>query len=133
MSVWKKVESNAVGKNVKLNILEKALKKMDISLNKNVKELKNGFGSDKCFAALVNSKGKITDVGIDFTDKGGLQVVGDLWCSGLNFRDGGHQELLDTIAHNYQVEHIKAKAKEELWTVTEKKINGKVELELIRY
>lgn len=134
MSIWKKVTSNAVAKDVKLDILEKALANMNLCLNKNIKSLKNSYGHSKCFAAIVNKENnRTTDVGIDFTKDKGLEVVGDLWCSGLSFGDGGHQALLDTIAHHYQVEHIKTKATEELWNVSTKNINGKVEIELVRY
>ena len=134
MSVWKKVTSNAMEKNVKMNILEKALATMGLSLNKEVKMLENGYGKSECFAAIVNSKGVTTNVGISFTKSKGLEIVGDLWGSGLKFGDGGHQQLLDTIAQNYQVEHIKAKAIENLWEVSSvKTVNNKVEVELIRY
>ena len=134
MSIWKKVTSSAVAKDVKLDVLEKALANMNLSLNKNIKTLKNSYGSSKCFAAIVNKENnKTTNVGIDFTKDKGLEVVGDLWCSGLKFGDGGHQALLDTIAHHYQVEHITAVGEQELWQVSRKNVNGKVELELVRY
>lgn len=133
MSVWKKVSSSAVAKDVKLNILEKALAEMNLSLNKNVRILRNGYGSSQCFAAIVNPQGKTTDVGINFTKDNGLEIVGDLWGSGLNYKDGGHQQLLDTIAQHYQVSHITTKATEQLYTVSTKKVNNKIEIELVRY
>lgn len=134
MSVWKKIESKVLDKNVKMELLEKALGNMNISLDKTVHTLSNGYGSDTCSAALINSNGKVTSVGINFTNKGGLEIVGDLWNTGLGV-DGGHQELLNKISQNYQVEHIKAKAIENLWNISATKVreDGKIEIELESY
>lgn len=131
MSVWKKVKSNALGRNVDERILDSALASMGLGLDKTVKSIRNGFGSDTCDAALINKDGKVTSVGIVYNKDRGIELVGDPWGTGLG-KDGGHQGILDSIAQSYQVEHIKAKAVENMWTVESIKTNaeGEIEVEL---
>jgi hypothetical protein len=130
MSVWKKLTSNAVEKNVDERILDSALESLGLGLDKTVKTIRNSFGHDNCYAAITKD-GNVTSVGIDFTENHGLQLVGDPWGTGLA-GDGGHQEILDKISQAYQVEHIKAKALENMWTIESLTTNadGEIELEL---
>ena len=129
MSVWKKVKSNALGKNVDERILDSALVNMGLGLDKSIKSIKNGFGSDTCDAALINKEGKVTSVGLVFNKNHGVELVGDPWGTGLG-KDGGHQGILDSIAQAYQVEHIKTKALENMWTVESVKTNAEGEIEI---
>lgn len=131
MSVWKKVKSDALGRNVDESILDSALASMGLGLDKTVKSIRNGFGSDVCDAALINKDGRVTSVGIVYNKDRGIELVGDPWGTGLG-KDSGHQGILDSIAQSYQVEHIKAKAVENMWTVESIKTNaeGEIEVEL---
>ena len=131
MSVWKKLTSDVLGRNVDEKILETALVSLGLGLDKSVKTVKNSFGRDNCYAAIINKRGEVTSVGIDFTKDHGLVLVGDPWATGLA-KDGGHQEILDYISQAYQVEHIKAKALENMWVVESltTNANGEIEFEL---
>lgn len=135
MSVWKKIESNVLGTNVNEKILEAALKDLGLSLDKSVKNIRNSWGTDTCDAAIVNSQGRVTAMGIRWTAKRGIELVGDTFGGGFGhgIGDKGQETLMNKIAQAYQVRHIKHKMQLNNWNV-ERQVeqNGKVKLVLVQ-
>lgn len=134
MSVWKKIESKNMEKDVNRETLVKALEKMNITLDDTVHTISNSFGSDTCDAALINkSNPSKVSMGVRFTAQGGVELVGDIWGTGLGM-DGGQEGLMDRIAHHYQVEHITDQLSMTNWciesTVTK---DGKTVMEIVQY
>lgn len=134
MSVWKKIESKVMDRDVNKETLTRALEKMNITLDDSIKTISNAFGSDTCDAALINKTNPYkASMGIRYTKNGGVELVGDIWGTGLG-NDGGQEGLLDRIAHNYQVENITEQLSMSNWsiesTVNE---NGKTVMEIVQY
>ena len=134
MSVWKKIESKVMDKNVSKETLAKALEKRNITLDDSIKTISNAFGSDTCDAALINKANPSrVSMGVRFNKNGGVELVGDIWGTGLG-KDKGQEELLDRIAHHYQVENITEQLSMSNWciesTVTE---NGKTVMDIVQY
>lgn len=134
MSVWKKIESKVMDKNVSKETLVRALEKMNITLDDSIKTISNAFGSDTCDAAIINKdRPSKVSMGVRFNAEGGVELVGDIWGTGLG-NDRGQEELLDRIAHHYQVENITEQLSMSDWyiesTVTE---NGKTIMEIVQY
>ena len=134
MSVWKKIESKVMDKNVSRSTLAKALEKMNITLDDSVKTISNAYGSDTCDAALINNANPSrVSLGVKFNAQGGVELVGDIWGTGLG-NDGGQEGLLDRIAHHYQVENITEQLSMSNWCIesTVDK-NGKTIMEVVQY
>jgi hypothetical protein len=132
MSVWKKIESKVLEAGVDRNILELALGDMGISLDNGVKEIKNGFGKDSVDAALVY-RGKVTSMGLRYNKQGGVQLVGDIWGTGLG-TDGKQEGLMDKIAHNYQKRNIVTSLENNGWTIENTQtVNGKTVIEVYQF
>lgn len=102
MSVWKQVKNNALNSNCEMELLEKALERMGVTLDKNVKTVSNAWGHSDCDAALVKD-GVVTALGIKWTEEKGIELVGDPYCSGIA-ADGKHQSVLNQIAQYYVTE-----------------------------
>lgn len=135
MSVWKTVKNDVLGSNVNEKMLEAALKDIGITLDKNVKSIRNTWGTDTCDAALVNSQGKVTSMGIRWTKSKGLELVGDTFnCNfGFGIRDKGQETLMNKIAQAYQVRYVKYQMQMNNWQVeSQTDVNGKVKLVLVQ-
>ena len=134
MSVWKKVESNVLGTNVNEKMLEAALKDLGIGLDKTVKSIRNTWGQDTCDAALTVN-GRTTSMGIRWTAKKGIELVGDTFNCGFGhgIGDKGQETLMNRIAQAYQVRHIKRQMEMNNWQVTQQvEQNGKIKLVVIQ-
>jgi hypothetical protein len=132
MSVWKKIESNVLNKNVNEKMLIAALNDLGIGLDTTVKSIKNSYGSDTCDAALTKN-GRVTSMGIRWTSKKGIELVGDTFnCNfGMGIYDKGQEKLMDKIAQAYQTRHIKRQMQLNNWNVQEHvEQNGKIKLVL---
>ena len=132
MSVWTRVQNKALYEGVDMNILEEALAEMNITLNYNVKEVENAYGSSKVDAALVNKDNEVTSLGIVRNEKGGISLVGDTWLSGI-VGDRQANKLIDLISQSYQKINIKKDLELQGWMVNTVKKEDKIVLECIRY
>lgn len=102
MSVWKSVKNNNMDQNVKMEMLEKGLANMGVTLDYNTKTIKNSYGSETCTAAFVMN-GRVLSLGINQDAKGGISLVGDTWGTGLG-GDGKQEALMNRIAQQYSSE-----------------------------
>lgn len=132
MSVWTRVQNKALYEGVDMNILEEALAEMNITLNYNVKEVENAYGSSKVDAALVNKDNEVTSLGIVRNEKGGISLVGDTWLSGI-VGDRQANKLIDLISQSYQKIKIKKDLELQGWMVNTVKKEDKIVLECIQY
>ena len=135
MSVWKQITSDVLGKNVNEKMLTNALADLGITLDKSVKQIRNSWGSDTCDAALVNSSGRVTSVGIRWTAKKGIELVGDTFnCNfGHGIYDKGQETLMNKIAQAYQVRHVKQRMALNNWMVEEQVTeNGEIKLVFVQ-
>lgn len=132
MSVWTRVQNKALYEGVDMNILEEALAEMNITLNYNVKEVENAYGSSKVDAALVNKDNEVTSLGIVRNEKGGISLVGDTWQSGI-IGDRQANKLIDLISQSYQKIKIKKDLELQGWMVNTVKKEDKIVLECIQY
>ena len=132
MSVWKQIKSEVLKKNVNKKMLESTLKSMGIGLDYSVKNIKNAYGTDTCDAALVKNN-KVTSMGIRFNKQKGIELVGDIWGTGLG-KHLGQEDLMNEIAHNYQVNNVKKQLMYSNWNIeNEVTKNGKTVIELVQY
>ena len=132
MSVWKKIESNVLNKNVNEKMLIAALNDLGIGLDTTVKSIKNSYGSDTCDAALTKN-GRVTSMGIRWTAKKGIELVGDTFnCNfGMGIYDKGQEKLMDKIAQAYQTRHIKRQMQLNNWNCeSTQTVDGKIKLVL---
>lgn len=133
MSVWKQITSDVLGKNVNKKMLSNALADLGIGIDENVKQIRNSWGSDSCDFALTN-KGKVTAVGMRWTAKKGIELVGDTFCCGFDgIGDKGQETLMNRIAQAYQVRHVKQQMALNNWMVEEQVTeNGEIKLVFVQ-
>jgi hypothetical protein len=134
MSVWKQITSDVLGKNVNEKMLENALADLGIGLDKTVKSIRNSWGSDVCDAALTRN-GRVTAMGIRWTAKKGIELVGDTFnCNfGHGIYDKGQETLMNKIAQAYQVRHVKQQMALNNWMVEEQVTeNGEIKLVFVQ-
>ena len=114
------------------DLFSKSFKEFDITLDHSVKTIQNYYGDDTVDAAF-KVKGKLVSLGINFTDKGGVELVGDIYGTGLG-RDGGQETLMNKIAQTYQKHNIKKVLDENGWTIENEVVNnGKIEIEVYQF
>ena len=134
MSVWKQITSDVLGKNVNEKMLVNALADLGIGLDKNVKSIRNSWGSDSCDAALTKN-GRVTSMGIRWTKNKGIELVGDTFnCNfGMGIYDKGQETLMNKIAQAYQVRHVKQQMALNNWMVEEQVTeNGEIKLVFVQ-
>ena len=134
MSVWRTVKNDVLGSNVNEKMLEAALADLGIGLDKTTKSIRNSWGTDTCDAALTKN-GRVTSMGIKWTSKKGVELVGDTFnCNfGFGIRDKGQETLMNKIAQAYQVRYVKYQMQMNNWTVEQQTdVNGKVKLVLVQ-
>ena len=102
MSVWKSVKNNTMEKAVDMEMLERGLEAMGVSLDYTVNSISNSWGHEECTAAFVKD-GKVLSLGIQQDENGGITLVGDTWGTGLG-GDGKQDALMNRIAQNYNSE-----------------------------
>ncbi len=126
MSVWTRMKSQVLEEKVNMEYFTEAMKELDITLDFSVKEISNYYGKDKV-DAMIRHKGNSTALGILQNSKGGVDVIGDTYRSGI-VRDNQHGKLVNMMAQAYQVYKTKKQLELAGWTVTSKKVEDKVEL-----
>lgn len=132
MSVWKKIESKVLASGVDMDLLTKALKnELNVTMDFNTKNIRNSWGHEKVDCALVNN-GRTTALGFRFSKENGVELVGDIFGSGLGM-DGKQEALMDTIAKFYQKHNIIDKLENNGWTIENVEINEKKEIIIDAY
>lgn len=133
MSCWRTYVCDVL-KNVDKDIVDKALKDMDCTLDTTQHIVRGTYESRQaeCDGVIMNH-GRRIDVGVIFDDgTGHLQLVGDFYGSGFNA-----QEFQDALCQTYQKINIMAQAELNGWTVDEDTVtttqDGSVEMELYMY
>ena len=102
MSVWKSVKNTTMEQNVDMEMLEKALETMGVSLDYTVNSISNTWGHETCTAAFVKD-GRVLSLGVNVDNNGGISLVGDTWGTGLG-GDGKQDALMNKIAQQYNAE-----------------------------
>lgn len=102
MSVWKSVKNTTMEQNVDMEMLEKALETMGVSLDYTVNSISNTWGHETCTAAFVKD-GRVLSLGVNVDNNGGISLVGDTWGTGLG-GDGKQDALMNKIAQQYNSE-----------------------------
>lgn len=102
MSVWKEVKNSTMERAVDMDMLERALETMGVSLDHTVNSITNTWGHETCTAAFVKD-GKVLSLGINVDNNGGISLVGDTWGTGLG-GDGKQDALMNRIAQLYNSE-----------------------------
>lgn len=132
MSVWKKIESKILEANVDRDMLTEALESLEIRLDYNTKTIKNSYGTDSVDAAFIYG-GQVRSLGFNFNQKGGVELVGDIYGTGLG-RDGKQDTLMNKIAQAYQKINVKNVLDQNGWTIeNETTTNGKIEIEVYQF
>lgn len=132
MSVWKKIESEVLAKDVKRDLFERALNEdLGVTLDYKTNNIRNTWGSETVDCAIVNN-GRVTALGFRFSDNGGVELVGDIFGSGLG-GDGKQESLMNKIAQFYQKHNLKQNLELNGWIVEDIKINDKKEIEINAY
>ena len=102
MSVWKSVKNTTMEQNVDMEMLEKALETMGVSLDYTINSISNTWGHETCTAAFVKD-GRVLSLGVNVDNNGGISLVGDTWGTGLG-GDGKQDALMNKIAQQYNSE-----------------------------
>lgn len=131
MSVWTKMKSAVLEEKVNLETFTEAMKTLEITMDFSTKEIGNAYGKEKVDAMLKHKNNK-TSLGIIQNAKGGIDLVGDTWRSGI-VKDNQHGKLLDMMAQAYQVYKTKKQLELAGWTLTETKKENKVVLECTQW
>lgn len=132
MSVWKKIESEVLAKDVNRSLFEKALKEeLGVTLDYKINNIRNTWGSETVDCAIINN-GRTTALGFRFTKENGVELVGDIFGSGLG-SDGKQEALMDKISQFYQKHNLKHKLELNGWVVEDISINEKQEIVIDAY
>ena len=126
MSVWTRMKSQVLEEKVNMEYFTEAMKELEITLDFSVKEISNYYGSDKV-DAMIRYQGNSTALGILQNAKGGVDVLGDTYRSGI-VKDKQHGKLVNMMAQAYQTYKTKKQLELAGWTVTTKKVEDKIEL-----
>lgn len=131
MSVWTKVKSEVLKENVNMEYFKEAIKEIGLSLDFNKTEIKNSYGREKV-NAMLRFQSRETALGIIHNSKGGIDLVGDTWRSGI-VKDNQHSTLANMMAQAYQVYKTKKQLELNGWSVTSTKKENKVVLECTQW
>lgn len=126
MSVWTRVRSQVLEKDVNMEYFKNAIKEIDLELDFTKKEIQNAYGSER-IDAMLRYKGKETTLGIIQNSKGGIELAGDTWRSGIA-GDKAHTTVSNMMAQAYQVYKTKKQLELNGWSVVSKKVKDQVVL-----
>lgn len=127
MSVWKKVSAKVLESGVNKELFEKALvEELGIKLDYSVNSIRNGYGADRVDCAIINNN-KVTALGINFKDNGGVELSGDIWGSGLG-GDGKQEGLMDRMAQAYQKHNMISKLEAHGYQLDDVTVNEKQQI-----
>ena len=117
MSVWTRVRSQVLEKDVNMEYFKNAIKEIDLELDFTKKEIQNAYGSER-IDAMLRYKGKETTLGIIQNSKGGIELAGDK----------AHTTVSNMMAQAYQVYKTKKQLELNGWSVVSKKVKDQVVL-----
>ena len=126
MSVWTRVRSEVLKENVNMEYFTNALREIDVELDFSQKEISNAYGREK-IDAMLRFKGNSTTLGIIQNSKGGIDLVGDTWKSGMA-GDKAHTTVSNMMAQAYQVYKTKKQLELNGWSVVSRKVKDQVVL-----
>lgn len=134
MSVWTRVKSKTLDEKVDMKIFETAIAtEMELTLDYSVKEIKNSYGKSKV-DAMIKNKGNNTALGILRNSKGGIDIVGDTWQSGIQgISDKSHTKLVNMLSQVYQKHKMKKDLELAGWEVKTVKKDNKIVLECTQW
>lgn len=116
MSHWKKFNSNVL-ENTNKDLLQVALKEMDLTMDTSINSIRNTWGNETVDAGLVKNGSPIS-LGFNFTknEEGveQLELTGDFYSTGLNERG-----FIDKLAQVYQKHNIVDKCEQQGWSIDE--------------
>lgn len=131
MSVWTKVKSEVLKENVNMEYFQEAIKELDLSLDFSRTEISNSYGREKV-NAMLRFKGQETALGILINTKGGVDLVGDTWRSGI-VGDKKHNAVANMMSQAYQAYKTKKQLELNGWNVVTTKKENKVVLECTQW
>lgn len=131
MSVWTKVKSEVLKEKVNMDYFKKAIKEIGLELDFNKTEIGNAYGREKV-EAMLKFNGRETALGIVHNTKGGIELVGDTWRSGIA-RDGGHTSVANMMAQAYQSYKTKKQLEMNGFNVVSTKKDNKIVLECTQW
>lgn len=131
MSHWKKFESKVLD-NVDKGILAKATQDLGVTMNTNIRSIKNTWGNERVDAGLMRN-GQPIALGYNFkkTQAGlKLELSGDFWGTGLS-----EGTFMDRLAQAYQKHNAIDKLEAQGWTLesVETNENGELVLEATQW
>lgn len=126
MSVWTKVKTKVLEKNVNMDMFVEAMKDLELTLDYSKTELKNSFGRSKV-DAMLRYQGNETALGIVRTPEDGIDLLGDTWRSGI-VKDKEHGKLVNMMSQAYQSHKLKVELEAAGWDVTTVKQGNKIKL-----
>lgn len=126
MSVWTKVKTKVLEKNVDMDLFVEAMKELELTLDYSKTELKNSFGRSKV-DAMLRYQGNETALGILRTPEGGVDLLGDTWRSGI-VKDKEHGKLVNMMSQAYQAHKLKVELEATGWDVVTVKKDNKIKL-----
>lgn len=131
MSVWTKVKTKVLEKNVDIRLFEEAMKDLELTLDYSKTELKNSFGRSTV-DAMLRYQGNETALGILRNPEGGIDLLGDTWRSGI-VQDKQHDKLVNMMSQAYQAHKLKVELEASGWDVKTIKKENKIQLDITQW
>lgn len=131
MSVWTKVQTKVLARDVDMKLFEKAMADLDLTLDYSTKKIKNGFGNSTVDAAL-KYKGELKTLGIVRNQEGGIDLLGDTWRSGI-VGDKQADKLVNMMSQAYANRKLQVELEAAGWDIVSKKVGNKIELEITQW
>ena len=131
MSVWTKVKTKVLEKNVDIRLFEEAMRDLVLTLDYSKTELKNSFGRSTV-DAMLRYQGNETALGILRNPEGGIDLLGDTWRSGI-VQDKQHDKLVNMMSQAYQAHKLKVELEASGWDVKTIKKENKIQLDITQW
>ena len=131
MSVWTKVKTKVLEKNVDIRLFEEAMRDLELTLDYSKTELKNSFGRSTV-DAMLRYQGNETALGILRNPEGGIDLLGDTWRSGI-VQDKQHDKLVNMMSQAYQAHKLRVELEASGWDVKTIKKDNKIQLDITQW
>lgn len=131
MSVWTKVKTKVLERNVDQKLFEEAMRDLDLTLDYSKTELKNSFGKSTV-DAMLRYQGNETALGILRNPEGGIDLLGDTWRSGI-VKDKEHDKLVNMMSQAYQAHKLRVELERAGWDVKTLKKDNKIQLDITQW
>ena len=131
MSVWTKVKTKVLEKNVDIRLFEESMRDLELTLDYSKTELKNSFGRSTV-DAMLRYQGNETALGILRNPEGGIDLLGDTWRSGI-VQDKQHDKLVNMMSQAYQAHKLKVELEASGWDVKTIKKENKIQLDITQW